>query len=106
MTDFVVDSFEIFPPDATVFVNWSYFTPLLYSQTVHHIRPDVTLVEIRRYYESGEIIPWTRKLDDFLGPAPTIIDESGATYLSRLGSYEIEPIGQGWYEVTSMSASP
>lgn len=103
VTYYAYVSFDVFPENAVVFVAWDKFTPLLYFQTVHGLRPDVTLVErtlgdepMPRTYDFGVVEDWRAYLNAVVGTRPIVVDTKPVG-LSPAYTYGVIP--HGWHLV-------
>jgi hypothetical protein len=102
VTDFARTSFETFPEGATVFAEWSKFTPLVYFQRVHNLRPDVTVYERAygpRQYQTGRVEDWRKFTYANAASRPVIID-----LIDRAAppAFTYNPMGHGWYQVVPL----
>jgi hypothetical protein len=99
ITDFARSSLEVFPRKSVVFVEWIEFTPLLYFQQVHGLRPDVTILERAygpRQYATGLVEDWHSFTYEADGSRPVVVDVIDMT---APPGYQFEPLGYGWYLV-------
>jgi MFS family permease len=100
LSDFVGASFEVMPPDALVVTEWATFTPMLYFQRVHGLRPDVTLIERAegpRRYRWGDVDDWRQYALEAALVRPVVLDVKDEA-LSRWT--HIEPfLAPRWYRI-------
>lgn len=101
MEEFIADSFEVFPRNATVFANWYKLTPLLYAQVTRGTRPDVTIVERAdgpRHYTWGKVESWRTALYDKVTTGqPVVIDLARPPCPE---GYHAAPLHGVWFEIS------
>ena len=103
VTDFVRASFETFEPRTTVVTAWSRFTPMLYFQRVHGLRPDLRIVEraeAPRRYDWGTVADWRQFVYETTTSRPVMCDTVDEV-LRRRCAFTARG---GWYGVTAPSA--
>jgi len=97
VTFYVNAVFNRFPQDALVVGHWNKFTPMLYFQKVHGMRPDLLLVERNpspRYYDFGYIESDLAYIQSMASVRPVVIDIKD----SRLqGQFDFQLLGRHWY---------
>ena len=99
ITDFARSSLEVFSRESVVFAEWRKFTPLLYFQQVHGLRPDVTILERAygpRQYATGLVEDWRRFTYEAAGSRSVVVDVIDMT---APPGYQFDPLGYGWYLV-------
>jgi len=97
VTDFVLESFEVFHRNAAVIAGWARLTPLLYHQRVHGLRPDLLIVERNeqpRHYAHGTVTCCSDFAAASMGEMPVFVDEVTETMRERCCA---RCVGGGWY---------
>ena len=99
VTTFVQSAFALFPPRAVVLAEWVKYTPLLYFQRVHGLRPDVTLVErseLPRCYAFGTVADWRDYARRSAAQGPVLVDNAHILAPPGCG---LAPAGERWYRL-------
>jgi len=99
VTEFVHDSFRIFPAGSLIIAPWGMFNSLVYFQRVHGERPDLVIIEKSaepRQYVFGDVASYQSFIETHITVRPVFCFRVGRELRSK---YSFRKLDKRWFEI-------